>query len=85
MIDINKRFEDMTVQIDLRSKNVIHKTSELKRLDWNELEDNDLVEVSHKTTDGIEWESCAISFKDLCRAIKTALALDGAIPMQGED
>lgn len=57
-----------------------HNMSSLPMLGWNELGNDDLIRVMHKLTyDGDIWEPCAISFKDLCRALKAALVRDGAI------
>ena len=91
MTGLEKRFESQTVIKEANDSKIKHCTSELMPLDWEELKDDDLIEVSH-WTNGIKsgssekiYESRCISFKDLCHAIKVNLMVNGAIPFQGED
>lgn len=91
MTGLEKRFELQTVIKEANDSKIKHRTSELMPLDWEELKDDDLIEVSH-WTNGIKsgssekiYESRCISFKDLCHSIKVNLMVNGIIPFQGED
>lgn len=91
MTGLEKHFESQTVIKEANDSKINHYTSELMLLDWEELKDDDLIEVSHQTN-GIKsssgektYASRCISFKDLCKAIKVSLMINGAIPFQGED
>lgn len=59
------------------------KTSELLQLEWQELRDDDMIEVVHHENSILQ--SRRISFKDLCHAIKVNLMMNGAIPFDGGD
>ena len=91
MIDYTAQsFEKATVIKEARRTGIKRCISELTLLDWEELKDDDLIEVSHsicngKNKDDTIYESRCISFKDLCYAIKVNLMMDGAIQFQGED
>lgn len=60
-----------------------------KQLEWEELNDNDLIDISHLTNanspESIVYESRKISFNDLCHAIRVKLMVSDAIPFDGED
>ena len=91
MTGLEKHFESQTIIKEANDSKIKHCTSELHPLDWEELKDNDLIEISHftggfKSSSGeLIYESRSISFKDLCHAIKVNLMLNGDIPFQGED
>lgn len=70
-----KCFEDFETNVS--------KTSELLQLEWQELKDDDMIEVVHY--ENAVLQSRRISFKDLCHAIKTNLMISGAIPFDGGD
>lgn len=91
MTGLEKRFESQTIIKEANDSKIKHCTSELHLLAWEELKDDDLIEVSHWTggmksySNEKTYESRCISFKDLCHAIKVNLMVNGAIPFQGED
>lgn len=66
-----------------------HHLSKLVLLNWEELKDDDLVEVSHcirsNGNETARYEPRCISFKDLCNAVRVNLMVNGAIPFQGDD
>ena len=91
MIDMSKHFEPQTIIYDGKSGTIKHHTSDLYQLGWEDLKDDDLIEISH-CTNGFKsssgeptYESRKISFKDLCHAVRVNLMMTGAIPFQGED
>lgn len=91
MTGLEKRFESQTVIKEANDGKIKHCTSELMPLAWEELKDDDLIEISH-WTNGVKsssgekiYESRCISFKDLCKAVKLNLMFNGAIPFQGEE
>ena len=91
MTDTSKHFESQTIVHDAKSGTIKHHISDLSPLSWEDLKDNDLIEISH-CTNGFKsssgeptYESRKISFKDLCHAVRVNLMMTGAIPFQGED
>lgn len=88
---MSKHFESQTIIHDTESDKNKRYTSDLSQLDWEDLKDDDLIEISH-CTNGFKsssgeptYESRKISFKDLCHAVRVNLMMTGAIPFQGED
>ena len=91
MIDFKSKSFKKHIHVKEANENKIKCcASDLTKLNWEELNDNDLIEVSHivsrtDSTEDIKHESRFIEFKDLCYAVKVKLMIDGAITFQGED